>query len=76
MKIAYCTPVETGRKHIEDMFRKQPNIMKKKKTHKNKNTIEKKQNHALQKKQSLKLPTPRKPHTQSRKAGKVNLALT
>ena len=42
MKTAYCTPVETGRKHIEDMFRKQPNIMKKKKTHKNKNTIEKK----------------------------------
>ena len=41
MKTAYCTPVETGRKHIEDMFRKQPNIMKKKKTHKNKNTIEK-----------------------------------
>jgi hypothetical protein len=28
MKTAYRTPVETGRKHFEDMFRKQPKIMK------------------------------------------------
>jgi len=29
MKIAYHTPIETGRKHIKNIFRKQPKIIKK-----------------------------------------------
>ena len=41
MKTAYCTPVETGRKHIEDMFRKQPNIMKKRKHTKTRTQLKK-----------------------------------
>jgi hypothetical protein len=55
MKIAYCTPVETGRKHTENMFRKQLKIKKQQKITKLKNKTM-----PHKKKTNLKLPTPRK----------------